>query len=78
MGATGLVVRVVDTGLSARQQSVPMRHLFFFLLLLFWAACGYAQSTSYLFVWAGDDAKKSSVLRLRLRARRQVNKGNEK
>ncbi|PYV62952.1 MAG: hypothetical protein DMG97_39045, partial [Acidobacteria bacterium] len=37
-----------------------MRHLCFFVLLLFWAACGYAQSNSYLFVWAGDDAKKSS------------------
>src|SRR5207245_3842638 len=37
-----------------------MRHLCFFVLLLFWAACGYAQSSSYLFVWAGDDAKKSS------------------
>jgi hypothetical protein len=55
-----------------------MRHLFFFLPLLFWAACGSAQSTSYLFVGVGDDAKKSSVLRMRLRARRQVNKGNEK
>ena len=37
-----------------------MRHLCFLVLLLFWAACGYAQSNSYLFVWAGDDAKKSS------------------
>src|SRR6266700_5913494 len=37
-----------------------MRHLCFFVLLLFWAACGYAQSNSYLFVWAGDDAKTSS------------------
>src|SRR5438132_9504305 len=38
-----------------------MRHLgCFVLLLLFWAASGYAQSNSYLFVWAGDDAKKSS------------------
>src|SRR5436190_2689074 len=36
-----------------------MRHLCFLVLLLFWAACGYAQSNSYLFVWAGDDAKKS-------------------
>src|SRR2546425_3155674 len=32
----------------------------FVFLLLFWAASGYAQSNSYLFVWAGDDAKKSS------------------
>src|SRR5213593_2387702 len=37
-----------------------MRHLCFLVLLLFWAACGYAQSNSYLFVWAGDDAKRSS------------------
>ncbi|MBZ5719783.1 MAG: selenium-binding family protein [Acidobacteriia bacterium] len=28
--------------------------------LLLWAAIGNAQSNSYLFVWAGDDAKKSS------------------
>jgi hypothetical protein len=33
---------------------------FFCLLLLLWAAGGYAQSNSYLFVWAGDDARKSS------------------
>src|SRR5438445_13899439 len=32
----------------------------FVLLLLFSVANGYAQSNSYLFVWAGDDAKKSS------------------
>src|SRR6266702_1403571 len=50
----------VDRTFAARQQSVPMRHLCVFVLLLFWAACGYAQSNSYLFVWAGDDAKKSS------------------
>ena len=31
-----------------------------FVLWLFWSASGYAQSNSYLFVWAGDDAKKSS------------------
>src|SRR5437667_12628809 len=37
-----------------------MRDLRCFVLLLFWAACGYAQSSSYLFVWAGDDAKTSS------------------
>lgn len=32
-------------------------HLF---LLLLWAASGYAQSNSYLFVWAGDDTKQAS------------------
>src|SRR5207249_11824265 len=37
-----------------------MRDLRCFVLLHFWAACGYAQSSSYLFVWAGDDAKTSS------------------
>src|SRR6266702_2134006 len=36
-----------------------MRDLCCFILLLFWTASGYAQSSSYLFVWAGDDAKKS-------------------
>src|SRR3989441_7831616 len=35
----------------------------FVFLLLFWAASGYAQSNSYLFVWAGDDAKKSNDFR---------------
>ena len=30
------------------------------LLLLSCAATGHAQTNSYLFVWAGDDAKKSS------------------
>jgi len=37
-----------------------MRNLCCFILLLFWAVSGYAQNSSYLFVWAGDDAKKSS------------------
>jgi hypothetical protein len=37
-----------------------MRHLCCFVLLLSCAGRGYAQSSSYLFVWAGDDAKKSS------------------
>ena len=37
-----------------------MRKLCCWLLLLAWAACGYAQSNSYLFVWSGDDDKKSS------------------
>src|SRR5216684_2303178 len=37
-----------------------MRNLCCFILLLFWAASGYAQSNSYLFVWAGDDTKKSN------------------
>ena len=37
-----------------------MRNLCRFVLLLFCAAVGYAQSGSYLFVWSGDDAKKSS------------------
>ena len=32
----------------------------FLLLLLLCAIRGHAQSNSYLFVWAGDDAKKSS------------------
>jgi hypothetical protein len=30
-----------------------------FVLLVLWAAGGFAESHSYLFVWAGDDAKKS-------------------
>ena len=37
-----------------------MRSLYFFVLLLFLSSYGYAQSQSYLFVWAGDDAKKES------------------
>ncbi len=37
-----------------------MRNLCGFILLLFCAAVGYAQTDSYLFVWAGDDAKKSN------------------
>jgi len=37
-----------------------MRNLCGFFLLLLWTASGYSQSNSYLFVWAGDDAKKSS------------------
>jgi hypothetical protein len=37
-----------------------MRNLCYFLLLLFCAIRGYAQSHSYLFVWAGDDTKQSS------------------
>jgi hypothetical protein len=37
-----------------------MRDVCFFVLLLFGATCGYAQSNSCLFVWAGDDARKSS------------------
>ena len=37
-----------------------MRDLCAFFVLLLWTASGYAQSNSYLFVWAGDDAKKSS------------------
>ncbi len=37
-----------------------MCNLCYFVLLLFWAASGYAQNNSYLFVWAGDDAKKSN------------------
>jgi len=37
-----------------------MRDLCCFILLLLGAASGSAQSNSYLFVWAGDDAKKSS------------------
>jgi hypothetical protein len=37
-----------------------MRNFRCFVLLLFWAAAGYAQSNSYLFVWAGDDARKGS------------------
>jgi hypothetical protein len=36
-----------------------MRKLFCFVLL-FWASVGYSQSSSYLFVWAGDDAKTSN------------------
>ncbi|MFZ0284224.1 MAG: hypothetical protein WAL32_03255, partial [Terriglobales bacterium] len=37
-----------------------MRNLRCFVLLLFCSAYGFAQANSYLFVWAGDDAKKSS------------------
>ena len=37
-----------------------MRNLICLVVLLFCAALGYSQSDSYLFVWAGDDAKKSS------------------
>src|SRR5215831_3921758 len=37
-----------------------MRNLLRLFLLLTCAAYGYGQSNSYLFVWAGDDAKKSS------------------
>lgn len=37
-----------------------MRDLCCFVLLLFCAVRGYAQSNSHLFVWAGDDIKKSS------------------
>jgi hypothetical protein len=37
-----------------------MRDLCCLVLLLLWAPSGYAQSNSYLFVWAGDDAKKSN------------------
>lgn len=37
-----------------------MRNLCCIVVLLFCAASGYGQSNSYLFVWAGDDAKKSS------------------
>jgi len=37
-----------------------MRNLRLFILVLLCAAGGYAQHNSYLFVWAGDDAKKSS------------------
>ncbi len=35
-------------------------HVIGLLLLLLSAATGYAASTSYLFVWSGDDAKKGS------------------
>jgi hypothetical protein len=37
-----------------------MRHLRRFVFLLFCSLIGHAQTNSYLFVWAGDDAKKSS------------------
>lgn len=37
-----------------------MRNLCGFIVLLLCAAGGYALSNSYLFIWAGDDAKKSS------------------
>jgi hypothetical protein len=37
-----------------------MRNLCCFAFFLFCAVRGYAQSNSYLFVWAGDDAKKNS------------------
>ena len=37
-----------------------MRQLSCLLLLLFLISSGHAQNHSYLFVWAGDDAKKSS------------------
>jgi len=37
-----------------------MRIFCFFLWMLLWCAIGQAQNHSYLFVWAGDDAKNSS------------------
>jgi hypothetical protein len=37
-----------------------MRYLCGLVLLLFCSIAGYAQTNSYLFVWAGDDSKKSS------------------
>jgi hypothetical protein len=37
-----------------------MRNLCCFVLLLFCVVPGFAQADSYLFVWAGDDAKKDS------------------
>jgi hypothetical protein len=37
-----------------------MRDFCCFVLLLLWATGGRAQNNSYLFVWAGDDTKKSS------------------
>src|SRR5580704_16472496 len=37
-----------------------MRNLGCFFLLLFCVVRGFAQANSYLFVWAGDDAKKDS------------------
>src|SRR5258707_12668394 len=37
-----------------------MRKFCCFALLLFSSVLGFAQSNSYLFVWAGDDAKKST------------------
>lgn len=40
--------------------AVPMRNLCCLVLLLLSTVRGYAQSNSYLFVWAGDDAKKSN------------------
>src|ERR1700691_4921157 len=36
-----------------------MRNLCSVILLLFCAVPGFSQNSSYLFVWAGDDAKKS-------------------
>jgi hypothetical protein len=51
---------LVDTAFLARQQSVSMRNLCCFILLLLCVAGGYAQTNSYLFVWAGDDTKKSN------------------
>jgi hypothetical protein len=37
-----------------------MRDLCSVVLLLLWAAGGHVRSNSYLFVWAGDDTKKSN------------------
>ncbi len=37
-----------------------MRYFRCFVLLLFCSLYGHAQANSYLFVWAGDDAKQSS------------------
>ena len=39
---------------------MPMRNLCCLFLLLLGTLPGLAQSNSYLFVWAGDDAKKSN------------------
>jgi hypothetical protein len=50
---------LVDGYLSFLKNEAPMRKVLFSLLLLLWSAA-YAQNDRYLFVWSGDDAKKSS------------------
>jgi hypothetical protein len=51
---------LIDTVIPGNDNLLPMRNLRCFVVLLFWAVSAYAQSDSYLFVWAGDDAKRGN------------------
>lgn len=55
----GLWARLTPLPL-ATTQCAPMCKVCCSLLLLLCTVPGYSQSKSYLFVWAGDDAKKTS------------------